>query len=102
MLIHEGGHYLAALRFGHRLRFSFSLGWLGCIIPVPRFIWRMPEMAPWQQAHVALAGFAAEFASVAAAFVAAREVWLWYLGVVAAHFVLYPLYAGEESDWKWV
>jgi hypothetical protein len=30
--------------------------------------------------------------------------WLpgWHSVVVVAHFILYPLYAGENSDFKWV
>jgi hypothetical protein len=60
----------------------------------------MPEMERWKQAHVALAGFAAEFAAAAPCFLALPGEWQWYMAV--ARFALYPAYAGEASGWKWV
>jgi hypothetical protein len=101
MITHEGGHYAAALRFGHKLKFRFAFGKLWKI-PVPRYIWTMPEMEPWKQTYVALAGFVTEFASAALCVLAFPGVWKWYLAVVMAHFALYPHYAGKDSDWKWV
>jgi hypothetical protein len=101
MIIHEGGHYAAALRFGRRLKFTFTWGRLWKI-PVPRYVWDMPEMERMQQVHVALAGFVTEFASVLPCIMLFPEIWPWYLGAVLAHFALYPLYAGEDNDWKWV
>nr|WP_314719158.1 hypothetical protein [uncultured Fretibacterium sp.] len=100
MLIHESGHFLAALFFGHRLRFEFSLGHLLRKIPVPRFTWRMPNMERWKQRVVAMAGFGAElFATVVLLFT--WPGWaLWYVPITFVHFALYPHYAGESSDFN--
>jgi hypothetical protein len=100
-VIHEGGHYLAALRFGERLKFRFSWGWLWKI-PVPRFIWKMPSIECWKQIHIALAGFVMEFAAIPAFFLGVSSFWRWYAAAVLLHFVLYPFYAGGDSDWKWL
>jgi hypothetical protein len=63
----------------------------------------MPEMEPWKQAHVALAGFAAEFASLLPCLLAFPDIWPWYPAAVLAHFALYPFYAGEDNnDFRWV
>ena len=54
--IHEGGHYLAARFFGHRLRFRFAWGRFS----VPRFVWNMPYFFPtemWKAKVIAAAGF---------------------------------------------
>ena len=50
-LIHELGHYLTALTFGHHLVFRRQ----GI-----RFIWDMPEDTPQHQRLIALAGFGLE------------------------------------------
>jgi len=102
MAIHEGGHFVVALLFGRWLKFTFSLGWIDGILPVPRFVWQMPEMTPEKQELVALAGFAAEFAAAIAMFFVVPNEYRWCPGVVVAHFALYPLYAGETSDFKWL
>lgn len=98
VLIHEGGHYLAALAFGNRLRFRFKWGRLFGKLPIPRGLWTMPQMAPWKQRVVALAGFGVEFI-VAGILLTTCPNWaLWYVPIVLVHFVLYPHYAGENSD----
>lgn len=92
--IHEGGHYLAALLFGRRLKFRFAWG----KYYVPRYIWDMPVLDRRKQRVIAAAGFGAEalMAGILAAF-----GWPWMAGVFVAHFVAYPLYAGNASDFKW-
>lgn len=88
---HEGGHFLAALAFGHRLHF-YRKGF--------RFLWTMPDMARWKQRVVAVAGFGAEFL-IAGALAACCPSWAqWYVPVALLHLVLYPHYAGEASDFK--
>lgn len=98
-LTHEGGHYLAALAFGERLKFHFEWGRLFGIVPVPRWVWTMPSMAEWKQRVVAVAGFGTEFA-VAGVCVALG--WLWLLLVASVHIIAYPFYAGDSSDFKWL
>lgn len=93
-LSHEGGHFLAALCFGHRIRFRFA--WGKCY--VPRYIWNMPQMERWKQRIVAAAGFCAEGA-VAGALCGGG--WPWMAGAFVAHLAAYPFYAGTASDWKW-
>ena len=96
---HEGGHYMAALCFGHRIKFWFEWGWRFGVVPVPRGVWGMPYMARWKQKVTALAGFGTEFACAAAA---AALGWPWLLLVAACHLIAYPFYAGESSDFQWL
>lgn len=98
-LIHEGGHYLAALAFGKKLKFRFELGRLFGVVPVPRWVWDMPYMAEWKQRIVAVAGFGAEFLCAG---VAVALGWLWLLLVASVHVIVYPFYAGNSSDFKWL
>ena len=98
-LTHEGGHYLAALCFGKRLKFWFEWGRLFGIVPVPRGVWDMPCMERRKQRIVAAAGFGTEFAGAA---VAAVCGWPWLLLVASVHLLAYPFYAGEASDFKWL
>ena len=100
--IHEGAHYLAARCFGKRLKFRFSWGRLWKI-PIPRWVWTMPYFAePWKRRVVALAGFGAEFLAVAVFYALTTSFWGWYAGVVLAHIGMYRIYAGEDSDFRWV
>ena len=94
LITHEGGHWLAARYFGEKIKFRFAWGKY-CI---PRGIWDMPQMERWKQRVVAAAGFGAEL--FVAAILGALG-WPWMAGVFVAHFVLYPIYAGEASDFKW-
>ena len=93
-VIHEGGHYLAALFFGRKIRFRFAWG----KYYVPRYIWDMPQMERSKQRVVAAAGFTAE--AIVAGILAALG-WPWMGGAFIAHFVAYPVYSGEASDFKW-
>ena len=98
-IIHEGGHYLAALCFGERLKFRFGYGRLFNLITIPRWICFMPSMARNKQKVVAVAGFGMEFL---VAGVAVALGWFWLLLVASCHIVAYPFYAGESSDFKWL
>ena len=89
-LIHEMGHYLTALTFGHHLVFRRQ-GF--------RFIWDMPEDTPKHQRLIALSGFGAEI--VFAPLLCFVGLWV-YPFVVVGHLVAYRFYAGEYSDWKWL
>lgn len=98
-IIHEGGHYVAALCFGEKLMFRFEWGRLFGVVPVPRWVWTMPSMTEWKQRVVAVAGFGTEFL---VAGVAVALGWLWLLLVASCHIIAYPAYAGESSDFKWL
>lgn len=98
-IIHEGGHYVAALCFGEKLMFRFEWERLFGVVPVPRWVWTMPDIAEWKQRVVAVAGFGTEFL---AAGVCVALDWLWLLLVASCHIVAYPAYAGESSDFKWL
>ena len=99
--IHEGGHYAAALCFGRRIEFSFRWGWLWGTIPIPRYIWWMPNMERRKQRAVAISGFGAEFLA-APIFIRLRPEFGWiYLAFATLHLALYPFYCGESSDFKW-
>ena len=90
-VMHELGHFLAALAFGHVLRFRFGLA-RGI---VPRLVWDMPEMEARKQRLVAAAGFGLEFAMIPA-------FGLPYAAFAACHLAAYKFYAGEDSDFKWL
>ena len=99
-VIHEGGHYLAALWFGHRLKFRFAWGRFG----VPRFVWDMPHFFPtemWKAKVIAAAGFGAELFAAVVLLAAWHEFGRWYAGVAVAHLAVYRWYAGETSDFRW-
>ncbi len=92
-LIHEGGHFLAALIFGKRLQFRFSRGRLGPV-PVPRWVWQWPQgLTELQFTIVCHAGFALEIGLV-------PFLPLPYQLVAVAHYAAYPFYAGESSDFE--
>ena len=94
LVAHEGGHYLAALCFGERIKFRFSFG----KYYIPRYLWEMPYMDHWKEKVVAAAGFVSE--AIVAGALAAFD-WPWMAVAFVAHFVAYPFYAGEASDFKW-
>ena len=97
-LIHELGHFIIALGYGHFLRFEFSWGHLWRI-PIPRYIWYMPEeLSVQNKRHVALAGFGAEF------LVAPILYFLlpYYPLIAFLHLMAYPFYAGGSSDFQWL
>lgn len=99
-LTHELGHYLTARLFKARLTFRFSWGKLFGKIPVPRFTWDMPEgLTDRQKKIVALSGFGLELLAAPLLFAAGIEI---YTEVALAHLALYPLYAGEANDFKWL
>lgn len=98
-LTHEGGHYLTALAFGRKLKFRFEWGRLFGVVPVPRWVWFMPDMTRWEQKIVASAGFGTEFLCAG---IAAELGWFWLLLVASVHLAVYPFYAGDSSDFKWL
>ena len=90
-VVHELGHYMAARLFGSRLSFRFEWG----KYYVPRWVWYWPDVPKWQLRIICLAGFGLEFALI--------PFMPWqYQAAAVAHFVAYPFYAGESSDWKGV
>jgi hypothetical protein len=93
-IVHELGHWLAARLFGSRLRFTFEWGKLGPV-PVPRWTWRWPDVSRAKLRIICHAGFALELALI--------PFMPWpYQAAAVLHFVAYPFYAGEASDFKGV
>ena len=88
-LIHELGHYLTALYYGHNLVFRRQ-GF--------RFIWAMPEDTPRHQRLIALSGFGAEIFFALLLYLAGLWLYPW---VVAVHLIAYPFYAGDYNDFRW-
>lgn len=102
MLLHEGGHYLAARCFGKHLKFRFEWGGIRKI-PVPRFVWSMPYLsAKWKQKVVALAGFGLELFCIPLLVGLAGDFGILYMGVVAVHLIAYRFYAGDANDFRWL
>jgi membrane-associated protease RseP (regulator of RpoE activity) len=93
-LIHELGHWLVARLFGASLHFTFEWGKLGPI-PVPRWTWRWPDVTKSQLRIICLAGFGMEIGLI-------PLMPLPYQLAAILHFVSYPFYAGESSDWRGV
>ena len=89
-LIHELGHYLTALTFGHHIVFRRQ-GF--------RFIWDMPNDTEAHQRLIALSGFGAEMLFCPLLYFAGLTLYPW---VVVAHLCAYPFYAGENSDFQWL
>mgnify|MGYP007016034378 CR=1 FL=1 len=88
-LIHEMGHYLVALTFGHHLVFRRQ-GF--------RFIWDMPEDTPKHQRLIALSGFGVEILFSPLLYLAGLWLYPW---IVAVHLMAYPFYAGDYNDFGW-
>ena len=91
LAIHEIGHYVAALLFGSRIRFAFEWG----KYYVPRWTWRWPDVSKGQLRIICLAGFGVEIGLIP--FMPRA-----YQVAAVIHFIAYPFYAGEKSDWKGV
>ena len=93
-IVHELGHYVAALAFGSRLHFEFSWGKLGPV-KIPRWTWKWPDVTPLQLKVICLAGFGLELGI-------SPFMPLPYQVAAVIHFLAYPFYAGESSDWRGV
>ena len=92
-ILHEGGHWMAAFCFGYRIKFRRE----GI-----RGVWDMPDAAKWKQRIIAISGFGTEFLAAPIFYSFWPEFGLRYVGVIVAHLIAYPLYAGEESDFRWL
>lgn len=96
-VIHELGHYIAALVFGHRLRFYRGDPVLGFL---PRWLWRWPPgLTKKQKRFVAQAGFGLEILGALPAFFVGG--WQ-YILTLAVHFWAYPWYADTANDFEWM
>ena len=100
-VVHESGHYLAALYFGHKINFRFGWGILFGKAIIPRGIWNMPDVTLQQQQIIAFAGFALEFAIVPILCFILLDFAVIYWAVATLHLLLYPVYAGSSSDFAW-
>ena len=91
-IIHEAGHFITAKIFGQTLNFNFEWGKLGPI-PIPRWTWNHPEVKEWQLKAICAAGFGLELALV-------PLMPFTYQIAAIVHFIMYPMYAGNNSDWS--
>jgi len=100
-LMHEAGHFLAALGFGYVLQFKFAWGTLFNKIRVPRLIWTMPAgLTDRQKRLVALAGVGFEIITIPIFYILI-DLRL-YPFVVLLHLITYKFYAGADNDFKWL
>lgn len=100
-LAHEASHYITARFFGKKITFTFSWGKLFNMIPIPRYIWIMPEdLTAKQKCTVAANGFRGEFIVAMVLLLITNS----YIPMIAAviHFLLYPYYAGSNSDFNFI
>jgi hypothetical protein len=84
-VVHEVGHLVAAQLLGYKISFRFVKF---------RGIWDMPDAPAHKQAIMALSGFGLEFLVA----LLAGPVMSF---IATLHFLAYPFYAGEASDFKW-
>jgi len=92
VLVHELGHWIAALLCGNRLHFVFSWGRLGPV-KIPRWTWPWPDTTPPKIRFICQAGFLLELGLL--------PFMPWpYQTVAIIHFAAYPWYAGEVTDFK--
>ena len=91
-IVHEVGHFIVAKIFGQTLKFRFEWGKLGPI-PIPRWTWKHPDVKEWQLKIICIAGFGLELALV-------PFMPLSYQVAAIAHFIIYPMYSGNNSDWS--
>ena len=83
-IVHEFGHWVAALLLGSPIRFYRS-GW--------RFLWDWPDVSREKLIIINQAGFGLELLLV-------PFLPLQYGIVAILHFLAYPHYAGTHSDFK--
>lgn len=96
--VHRTGHWLTALRWGHNIKFRLTRSKYN----IPRFLWDMPDIEPAKQRSIAAAGFGLEFFVAWLLALFYPSAWTTFYNAVATlHICLYPLYAGEDSDFKW-
>ena len=101
LVIHEGGHYIAARFFGEKIQFRFNLGKLFGVVPVPRYTWKMPRSFSYRQrVAVALSGFGAELGIILPFWRTGAPWALPYACFALLHLCLYPFYAGDANDFK--
>lgn len=103
MVTHELGHFMMALLHEKVIKFEFSLEYLLNKIPIPRFIWYMPDDLELNQKKIiAISGFGFEFI-YSIVFYCATHATFGILLIIFAlvHLCLYNFYAGENNDFKW-
>lgn len=95
--LHEAGHYIAARYYHKTITFEFSFGYLFNRLPIPRFIWYMPDgLTTDQETIICLAGFGLEFLMM----IPMYFIMPMYCIVAALHFIFYRFYSGEHNDFK--
>ena len=101
LVLHEGGHYITSLLMFRPIKFSFGIGWLFKFIPIPRFTWNNPVNASrFKLKLINIAGFGTEFAAIPVMMYYNHPLVLPYSILAAVHFITYPFYAGECSDFQ--
>jgi len=95
IIIHESGHFLAALLCGKVLHFKLVVNRL-FFIPIPSGVWYMPEgLSLSQRKFIAQSGFSLEILAI-------PFLPFIYGLIVALHFIAYPWYAGSSTDFKFM
>jgi len=94
LIVHESGHYFVSLYFKKPIRFKLSFIKL-FKYPIPRFVWDIPTGLTKEQIKVLMqSGFVLEFLLIPLFPIS-------YFIVTMIHFILYPWYAQENSDFKY-
>jgi len=100
MLVHEGGHALAAGMFGYFIDFKFIPLYLLGIPVFFRGVWSMPAAKRWKQYVIAMSGFGFEFAVGIVLALCYQMFGVIFLLLAVVHIALYPFYCGENNDFN--
>ena len=102
VIMHEFGHFLTAALNKKILKFEFKFVRIFNIIPIPRFIWYMPEdLTVNQQKLIAISGFGFEFVFCIVYLVLAHNIFsMLLLALAILHLLAYKFYAGDFNDFS--
>ena len=111
VLVHEAAHEITARICRVRLSWRLGLGWLPVgrfLIPIPRGLWSWGDIPPEDPRirRIKRAGFAAELGAIPLTLLGtlAAGAAPWFAGTYAAaatvHRLIYPRYAGAQSDFS--
>ena len=101
-IVHEGGHYITSVIYGHPIKFRFSFGLLFNKILIPRYVWFMPvEFNDTERKIVAAMGFISEIVFGAILLLLFNSHFSTIYAIISLlHLGLYNFYAGDNSDFK--
>lgn len=93
-IVHELAHFVSSILVGKQIKFRFSFGKLFGVIPLPRYIWDHPaNISKGKLRFICQSGFVLELGLI-------LFLPLHYQVMALLHFVMYPWYSGEVTDFN--